>query len=128
MIEVYQKTAQPINKPKKQRRMKINTTSIHFTADQKLIDYIQKKTAKLDQFFDRIIDAQVYLKLENSGQVRDKIVEMKLMVPGDTLMATEVSKTFESSLDAAVDNMKRQLSRYKERIQTKSHHSNGLDL
>ena len=78
-----------INKPQKHsRNMKINTTSIHFDADQKLIDYIEKKTTKLEQFFDRIIDAHVYLKLQNSGQVRDKIVEMKLMVPGDTLMAT----------------------------------------
>ena len=106
--------------------MIINTTSIHFTADQKLIDYIEKKTTKLDQFFDRIIDAHVYLKLENSGQVRDKIVELKLLVPGDTLLATEVSKTFEASMDAAVDNMKRQLNRYKERLQAKSHHSDGL--
>ena len=106
--------------------MIINTTSIHFDADQKLLDYIEKKTTKLDQFFDRIIDAHVYLKLENSGQVRDKIVELKLLVPGDTLMATEVSKTFEASLDAAVDNMKRQLSRYKERLQSKSHQADGL--
>jgi len=106
--------------------MKINTTSIHFDADQKLIDYIQRKASKLDQFFDRIIDAHIYLKLENSGQVRDKIVEMKLNVPGDILMATEVSKTFEASADAAVDNMKRQLNRYKERIQTKNH--NGFPM
>ena len=106
--------------------MKINTTSIHFDADQKLIEYIEKKTTKLDQFFDRIIDAHIYLKLENSGQVRDKIVEIKLLVPGDTLMATEVSKTFEASTDAAIDNMKRQLNRYKERLQAKTHHSNGL--
>ena len=108
--------------------MNISTTSIHFDADQKLIDHIQKKTAKLEQFFDRIIDAQIFLKLENSGQVKDKIVEMKLMVPGDVLMATEVSKTFEASLDAAVDNMKRQLNRYKERLQTKSHQTDGLGL
>jgi putative sigma-54 modulation protein len=112
-----------INQQKK-RIMKINTTSIHFDADQKLVDYIQRKTSKLEQFFDRIIDAHIYLKLENSGQVKDKIVEMKLKVPGDILMATEVSKTFEASTDAAVDNMKRQLNRYKERIQTKSHNGN----
>ena len=105
--------------------MIINTTSIHFDADQKLLDYIEKKTNKLDQFFDRIIDAHVYLKLENSGQVKDKIVEMKLIVPGDTLIATEMTKTFEASLDAAIDNMTRQLNRYKERLQTKSHYSNG---
>jgi putative sigma-54 modulation protein len=103
--------------------MKINMTSVHFDADQKLITYIEKKTAKLEQFFDRIIDAQVFLKLENSGQVRDKIVELKLQVPGDILIATEVSKTFEASTDAAVSNMKRQLNRHKEKIQAKFNHS-----
>jgi putative sigma-54 modulation protein len=101
--------------------MKIHLTAVHFDADQKLIDYIEKKAAKLSQFFDRIIDAQVFLKLENSGQVRDKIVEIKLMVPGDTLIATEVSKTFEAATDAVVDNMKRQLSKHKEKVQAKSH-------
>ena len=101
--------------------MKINLTAVHFDADQKLIDYIEKKSSKLSQFFDRITDAQVFLKLENSGQVRDKIVEIKLMVPGDTLVATETSKTFEAATDAAVDNMKRQLSKHKERVQDKSH-------
>lgn len=106
--------------------MKIITTSIHFDADQKLLDYIQRKASKLDQFFDRIIDAHVFLKLENSGQVKDKIVEMKLNVPGDVLIATEMSKTFEASADAAVDNMKRQLNRYKERIQSKNHNENPL--
>lgn len=101
--------------------MKINLTAVHFDADQKLIDYIEKKSSKLSQFFDRITDAQVFLKLENSGQVRDKIVEIKLMVPGDTLVATETSKTFEAATDAAVDNMKRQLNKHKERVQDNSH-------
>lgn len=103
--------------------MKIHMTAVHFDADQKLVDYIEKKSAKLDQFFDKIIDAQVFLKLENSGQVRDKIVEMKLMIPGDTLVAKEVSKTFEAATDAVVDNMKRQLTRHKERIQAKNHYT-----
>lgn len=101
--------------------MKIHMTAVHFDADQKLIDYIDKKAAKLSLFFDRIIDAQVFLKLENSGQVRDKIVEMKLMVPGDTLVAKEVSRTFEAATDAVVDNMKRQLNKHKERLQDKGH-------
>lgn len=99
--------------------MKIEWRAVHFNADQKLVDYIEKKALKLTHFFDRIIDAQVVLKLENSGQVRDKIVEMKLSVPGSTLVATEVNRTFEAATDAALDNMKRQLTRYKERIQEK---------
>lgn len=99
--------------------MKITTASIHFNADQKLISYIERKAAKLGQFYDRIIDASIFLKLENTGQVKDKIVEIKLMVPGDLLIATESSKTFEAATDVAVDNMKRQLIRYKERLQSR---------
>ena len=70
--------------------MKIHLTAIHFDADQKLIDYIEKKASKLNQFFDRITDAQVFLKLENSGQVRDKIVELNLS-PTALLSATAPS-------------------------------------
>lgn len=103
--------------------MKLHMTAVHFDADQKLVEYIEKKAAKLDQYFDKIIDAQVFLKLENSGQVRDKIVEMKLMIPGDTLVVKEVSKTFESAMDAVVDTMKRQLNKHKERIQAKNHNT-----
>ncbi|HLF62398.1 MAG TPA: ribosome-associated translation inhibitor RaiA [Saprospiraceae bacterium] len=96
--------------------MKIQTTAVHFTADQKLLSYVDQKAGKLDHFFDRIIDASVFLKLENSGQVRDKIVELKLNVPGDTLVAKETSKTFEAAIDLVVDNMKRQIQRRKQKL------------
>lgn len=96
--------------------MEIRTTSIHFDADQKLLTFIDKKISKLNQFFDRIIDVHVYLKLENSGRVKEKIVELKLNVPGDTLIASEKSNTFESATDQVVDTMKRQIVRYKERL------------
>lgn len=95
--------------------MELHITSLHFDADQKLLDYIDKKAAKLGQFSDRIIDAHVILKLENSGQVREKIFELKINVPGDTLMATERAVSFEAAADLGIDNMKRQLVRYKER-------------
>ena len=96
--------------------MKIQTSAVHFTADQKLLAYVDHKAGKLDHFFDRIIDASVFLKLENSGQIRDKIVELKLNVPGETLIAKETSKTFEAAIDLVVDNMKRQIKRHKQRL------------
>ncbi len=95
--------------------MRVYTESVAFKADQKLIDYIERKVAKMDQFFDRIIDAHVVLKLENAGQVRDKIAEVRLNVPGDTLVAKETRKTFEASVSSAVEALRRQLIRYKER-------------
>ena len=96
--------------------MNIQITSIHFTADHKLTEFIQTKVEKLDQYFDRIVRADVILKLENSGQVRDKIVEIRLKVPQDTLIVKESNKTFESATDSAIDNIKRQIKRYKEKM------------
>ena len=55
--------------------MKITVQSIHFNADQKLLDFIQKKVDKLDQFFDQIISGEVYLKLENVDDEANKISE-----------------------------------------------------
>ncbi|MFC2468555.1 MAG: HPF/RaiA family ribosome-associated protein, partial [Capnocytophaga endodontalis] len=44
--------------------MKVNLHNVGFTVDQKLVDFIQKKMDKLDLFYDRVIDADVYLKLD----------------------------------------------------------------
>ncbi len=95
--------------------MKIHVEAVGFTADDKLVEYIDKKLNKLDQFFDRIVDTRVVLKLENSGQVKDKIVEARVNVPGDTLICKHSDKLFESSVDSVADNLKRQLIRFKEK-------------
>lgn len=93
--------------------MMIQTQSVHFDADSKLLAFIEKKVNKLEVFFDRIISADVILRLENTGQVQDKIVELKLNIPGTTLVAKETSKTFEAAVDAAAEAARRQLLRYK---------------
>lgn len=95
--------------------MKVYTEAHHFNADQKLLEFIERKLSKLDTFFDRIIDARVTLKLENSGQVKDKIAEVRIAVPGDVLVAKDSEKTFEAAIDKLTDVLKRQLIRYKER-------------
>ena len=95
--------------------MMIQTQSLHFTADEKLLEFIDKKVGKLEQFYDRIIDADVILRLEHTGQVQDKIVELKINVPGATFVSKETSKTFEESIDMASDALKKQLIRHKEK-------------
>jgi putative sigma-54 modulation protein len=98
--------------------MKIKTQAIQFKADGKLIERINTKLSKMERLFDRIIDADVNLKLENSGQVRDKIMEVKLNVPGNTIVASATDKTFESALDTVSTSLKKQLIRYKDRLRT----------
>lgn len=95
--------------------MVIQTQSLHFDADQKLLSFVDRKVSKLDTFFDRIIHADVILRLEKTAQVQDKIAEIKLSLPGAVLVAKHTCKTFEESLDLAVESLRRQLMRHKEK-------------
>jgi putative sigma-54 modulation protein len=95
--------------------MKLQIHSVHFDADQKLIDFIQKKTDKLETFFDRIIDGEVYLRLMNDNSNDNKIVEIKINIPGDQLFASEQAKTFEAATDSSVEALRRQLKKAKEK-------------
>ncbi len=99
--------------------MKIQTQAVQFKADQKLIDFTEKRLNKLEQFFDRIISAEVYLKLENSGQVKDKVAEVRINVPGNTLITKETQKSFEAAIDAAADSLRRQIIKHKEKLASK---------
>ncbi len=98
--------------------MKITIQSPHFTADKKLLDFIDRKLNKLGQYYDRILEIGVILKLENTGQVKDKIAEVKMSVPGHLLLATAQNKTFEAAIDEVVDVAKRRLIKHKDRIRS----------
>ena len=95
--------------------MVIQTQSLHFNADQKLLEFINKKVSKLDTFFDKIINAEVIMKLERTGQVQDKVAEVKLHIPGAVLVAKETTKAFEESIDLAVESVRRQIIKHKEK-------------
>lgn len=99
--------------------MKIRVQSIHFNADRKLLDFIQKKVDKLDLFFDQIIGGEVYLKLENVEDEANKISEIKLMVPGVTLFAKEQCKSFEEATDLAIESLKKQITKHKNKTRSK---------
>ncbi|MBX2846455.1 MAG: ribosome-associated translation inhibitor RaiA [Saprospiraceae bacterium] len=97
--------------------MEIQIQSIHFDADKKLKDFIQKKVHKLSTFYDRIVDAEVFLRLEKQGaSIKNKVAEIKLNVPGNTLYATQTTRVFEESVDLATDSLRRQLKRHKEKL------------
>lgn len=92
--------------------MKLQMHSIHFDADQKLIDFIQKKVDKLETFYDRVVDGEVFLRLNNSG-IENKTVEIKLNIPGGQLFAKEEAKSFEEATDLATEALRRQLRKHK---------------
>lgn len=96
--------------------MTVNISAVHFQADAKLKEFIMDKINKLSKFYDRILSVEVFLKLENSGQVRDKIVEIKTSLPGSILVSSSVEKSFEASVDEAQQQMISQIKRYKDKL------------
>jgi putative sigma-54 modulation protein len=93
--------------------MKFIVQSIHFDADSKLVDFIQKKVDKLGTFYDDIIGGEVFLRLDKSTTQDNKIVEIKLNVPGKDLFAKKQSKTFEEATEIVVEALKTQIEKKK---------------
>ena len=94
--------------------MKVQVQSIHFDADQKLIEFIQKKMDKLETFYDRSIDAEVILKVNNGG-VENKTVEIKLNLPGEQLFANKTNGSFEAATDHCSEALRKQILKHKEK-------------
>ncbi len=96
--------------------MKLQMHSIHFDADRKLIDFIQKKADKLDTFYDQIIDGEVFMRIDKNENNANKIVEIKMNVPGKQFFAKNQSDSFEAAADEAVEGLRRQIKKYKEKL------------
>ncbi len=96
--------------------MKLQMHSIRFTANQSLISFIQKKADRLDKFFDRIIDGEVFMRLDKDNNMENKIIEIKLNIPKNQLFAKERAKSFEEASDMAVEALKKQIIKHKEKI------------
>lgn len=96
--------------------MNIKINSVHFDADKKLIDFVNNKVKKLFQFYDDIVGAEIFLRLENTQELENKIAEIKLEIPGNDLFAKKQSKSFEEAVDNAVDALKRQIRKHKDKL------------
>jgi putative sigma-54 modulation protein len=96
--------------------MKVNVQSVNFKADIKLVDFIQKRLDKLDQFYDHVIDADVFLKVINTSAKENKLVEVKINVPGNDILVKKEGATFEEAADLCVDTLGRQLRKRKEKV------------
>jgi putative sigma-54 modulation protein len=93
--------------------MKVNLQSVNFKADQKLLEFVQERMDKLDTYYDNIIGGEVFMKLDNSNSPKNKIVEVKLNIPGKDYMVKKECKSFEEAADNATEVLRRKLKEYK---------------
>jgi len=94
--------------------MKITIQTPDFKANKKLTDYIIGNVMKLSVFGDRILEARIVLRLDNSNTKDIRVCELKLIIPGNDLFAQKQSSTFEDALLKCIEAVKHRISRWKE--------------
>jgi putative sigma-54 modulation protein len=99
--------------------MKVDIQSIHFDADQKLLDFINKKIEKVGTYYEDIRSIDVYLRLEKDAEKDNKTVEVKININHNPIFAKEHSSTFEAATDMVLDKLVAQVKKHKEKLQTK---------
>jgi putative sigma-54 modulation protein len=95
--------------------MEVNINSVHFKTDRKLENFIEKKVSKLSGMYEGVIGSEVTLKLENSEARDNKVAEIRLLIKGYDLYAKKQSKTFEEATDTAINALRKQLEKYKDK-------------
>ncbi len=94
--------------------MNIRFTARHFDASTSLKNYSEDAVTKLEQFYDRIVSCSIVLEPTADNENPQK-AEIIIQVPNKVLKATEMAPKYEQAVLAAVENLSRQLKRYKEK-------------
>ena len=95
--------------------MKLFVQSLNFNSDKKLIDFVEGKVKVLERYHDKIIGAYLFLKVQRTSDKENKNTELKINIPGSELIVKRESKSFEEGVSLAVDSMKRQLKKIKQK-------------
>ena len=91
--------------------MQVQIHSIHFDADKALLALIESKLQKLTVFNNTIISGEVFLRVKNGAPKENKLVEIKLHIPGKELFAKRNSISFEAAADQVVEALRRQIAK-----------------
>ncbi|MEH6766027.1 ribosome hibernation-promoting factor, HPF/YfiA family [Aequorivita antarctica] len=95
--------------------MKVNVQTPNFAAKDELLVFVEKRLSKLEQFYDKIVFADVFLKVQKTSEKENKAVEVLLSIPGDDIMVKKEAKTFEEAIDEVVKALERQLKKRKQK-------------
>lgn len=99
--------------------MKVFVQSVNFNADKDLIDFVEKKVTGLEKYYDKIVDSEVFLKVQQTSEKENKTVDIKINIPGNDIVVKKQCKTFEEGTMVAVDSLKRKLTKEKEKVRDK---------
>ncbi|MBT3207124.1 MAG: ribosome-associated translation inhibitor RaiA [Bacteroidetes bacterium] len=95
--------------------MNIKIHSVRFDADAKLVEFVEARINKLIQLYDNIIGVEVFLRLVNNQNQENKVTEIRIEIPVNDLFAKKQEKTFEAATDSAIEALRRQIKKHKEK-------------
>ena len=98
--------------------MKVNVHAVNFTVDRKLVDFVQVRMDKLEKYYDKVVSSDVFMKVEKTSDKENKIVEVKINVPGDDFLVKKQCKTFEEAIDLSAESLERLLVKKKKKIRS----------
>ncbi|CAN5155373.1 hypothetical protein BH20BAC1_BH20BAC1_19450 [soil metagenome] len=83
--------------------MKINLQSLHFTASDQLKEFVNEKVSKLENYYERIISADVTLSAEDAKIQENKTCEIRLVIPGNDDFVKKSAESFEEAISNSVE-------------------------
>ncbi|MEN9913840.1 MAG: hypothetical protein RL528_574 [Bacteroidota bacterium] len=95
--------------------MKTTVHAVNFTIDAKLVEFVHEKMQKLEKYYDKVIASDIFLKVEKTSDKENKLVEVKILVPGDEFIVKKQCKSFEEAVQQATDSLEIQLIKTKEK-------------
>jgi ribosomal subunit interface protein len=96
-----------------------NIQSIGFTASEELITYVKEKTARLGHYLESIISSEVTLSTDKSDTKENKVCDIRLIIPGNDLLASAQCKSFEEAATKASDALIKQIEKVKTKLNVK---------
>jgi len=94
--------------------MKTTFTARHFDSSTSLHTYSVDAVQKLDQFFDRILTCDIILQ-PAADEDNPQQAELNVKVPQKLLTAKVKAPSYEQAMNMVVDNIARQLKKYKQK-------------
>ena len=107
--------------------MKIDIQSPGFTPKQELLDFVNKEACKIEGLYGEVISIEICLSLDNSSTNENKNCRIRLVIPGNDLLAFAESEKFEEAIRKSVEILKRQVEKIKTKRRRRRYGSNSLN-
>ena len=93
--------------------MKVTIQTPGVKARKDLLDLVDLKMKKLGDLNERLIEANVCLKLNKSSTTENKVCEITIGIPGNDLFVEKQAKTFPEAVRKGYEAMRRQINHWK---------------